>query len=249
MSRAIIYLIINKQTGHKYIGNTTIAMNKEWVNHLERSKRMSSEPIHKAFREYGTHNFMIKELDSCDENELINKTNYWIEKYAPEYNPITIQKEQEIETPIIKPIEVKEKKKREKPDYLLPWNEKTRGNGKHCGLRIRCKNLETGLCSEYESARVAAIEITGNAKNNANILLAARTGRTAYNHKWQLLEEKKKRKSVFGVNKKTEQIELRYDSMASAVKAFGYHGHCAGMVKSLKHPGRYSWKGYYWFYG
>lgn len=249
MSRAIIYLIINKQTGHKYIGNTTIAMNKEWVNHLERSKRMSSEPIHKAFREYGTHNFMIKELDSCDENELINKTNYWIEKYTPEYNPVTIQKEEEIETPIIKPIEVKEKKKRDKPDYLVPWSEKTRGDGKHCGLRIRCKNLETGLCSEYESARVAAIEITGNAKNNANILLAARTGRTAYNHKWQLLEEKKKKKSVFGVNKKTEQIELRYDSMASAVKAFGYRGHCAGIIKSLRNPGRYSWKGYLWFYG
>ena len=242
MNRGIIYLIINKQNGHKYIGNTTLAMNKEWVHHIERSKRMSSDPLHKAFREYDTHNFMIRELDEYDENSLESKLNQWIEKYNPEYNVIP-QVVKIDETP--PPPRVK---RTISSPHLQPWNEHTRGDGKHCGLKIRGKNLETGICTDYESVRVAAEQVTGNPKNNSNILLAARTGRMAYNHKWQLLEDKNKKKSVFGVNKRTEQIEVRYESMAAAIRAFGGTGKSA-ILKSLRNPGRYSWEGYYWFYG
>ena len=248
MARGIIYLILNKQSGHKYIGNTTLAMNKEWVQHIERSKRMSSEPLHKAFREYGIHNFMIRELDECDEKEVNNKTNYWIEKYKPEYNIIEI----------IEPIEIVEEIKKEpKPKIKRPslpnphlqvWNEHTRGNGKHFGFKIRGKNLETGLCTDYESARVAAIEVTGNPRNNSNIILAARTGRKAYGHKWQILEEKDHKKKIFGVNKKTEQIECRYESINAALRDFEATDK-QGLIRSLKNPGRYGWKGYWWFYG
>ena len=243
MSRGIIYLILNKQNGHKYVGNTTLAMNKEWVHHIDRSKRMSSEPLHKAFREYGTHNFMIKELDECDESEIETKTNYWIDKHTPEYNIIQ-------QKPIVKPIIEKPKpiqKKKELPPHLKPWSDETRGDGKHFGLKIRGKNLETGVCTDYESARVAAEQVTGNPINNSNILLAARKGRIAYGHKWQLLEHKEKKKAVFGVNKKTEQIEVRYESMAAALRDF----ECTdknGILKSLRNPGRYSWRGYLWFY-
>ena len=246
MSRGIIYLILNKQNGYKYIGNTTLAMNKEWVHHIERSKRMSSEPLHKAFREYGTHNFMIKEIDECNESEFESKTNYWIEKYNPEYN-IIIKKEV---------IEVIEEYKPPKPPKettkIEPWGsltDKNRGNGKHCGIRIRGKNLSTGLCTDYENARMAALSITGDPNKNGNILLAARKGGTAYGHKWQLLEEKSKKKSVFAVNKKTEQIGHRYESIAEAIRALGESTSGTGIIKSLRNPGRYSWKGHWWFYG
>jgi len=245
MSRGIIYLILNKQNGHKYVGNTTLAMNKEWVHHIDRAKRMSSEPLHKAFRQYGTHNFMIKEIDECDESEFENKTNYWISHHTPEYNEI-IEIKEIISPPEVKVIE-KKPKPRKLPPHLKPWSDETRGNGKHFGLKIRGKNLETGLCTDYESSRVAAEQVTGNPRNNSNILLAARTGRTAYGHKWQLLEHKEKKKAVFGVNKKTQEIELRYESMAATLRAF----ECTdknGILKSLRNPGRYSWHGYYWFY-
>jgi hypothetical protein len=250
MARGIIYLILNKQNGHKYVGNTTLAMNKEWVHHIERSKRMSADPLHKAFREFGTHNFMIKEIDECDETEFENKTNYWIEQYTPEYNP---KIEIKVETPPPQPLPViknpppQRVNKKSKPEHFISWNEQTRGNGKHFGLKIRGKNLSTGLCTDYESARVAAEQVTGNPNNNSNILLAARTGRTAYGYKWQLLEHKEKKKAVFGVNKKTEQIEVRYESMAAALRAFE-HTDKHGILKSLRNPGRFSWKGYYWFY-
>lgn len=244
MARGIIYLILNKQNGHKYVGNTTLAMNKEWVHHIERSKRMSSEPLHKAFREYGTHNFMIKELDECDESEFNEKLSYWTEKYTPEYNEIKQKIKKEEPIIIEKP---KPKPKRTSPSHLVTWNEHTRGDGKHFGLKIRGKNLETGLCTDYESARVAAEKVTGKSWNNSNILLAARTGRTAYGHKWQILEDKERKKPVFGVNKKTEQIEVRFDSMAQALRNFD----CTvkqGILKSLRNPGQHTWKGYYWFY-
>ena len=249
MQRGIIYLILNKQTGEKYVGNTTLAMNKEWAHHIDRSKRMSSEPLHKAFREHGVHNFMMKELDEYDETCLDSKLTEWIEKYKPEYNPIkkdiiSIVKK-EIEE--YKPATKKERKKISSP-HLIQWNEQNRGDGKHFGIKIRGKNLETGLCTDYENARVAAEQVTGNPRNNSNILLAAKTGRTAYGYKWQLLEEKNKKKAVFGVNKKTELIEFRFESINAAVRAFG----CTdkhSIIKSLKNPGRYSWKGAYWFFG
>lgn len=245
MERGIIYLILNKQNGYKYIANTTLTMNKEWIYHIDKSKRMSSEPLHKAFREYGIHNFMIKELEECYVNEFENKTNYWIEKYQPEYNPIK-------ET--IEPVEIGEVKKEKKPreyravPHLIQWNEENRGNGKHFGFKIRGKNLETGLCTDYESARVAAEQVTGKSINNSNIILAARTGRTAYGHKWQIIEEKDHKSAVFGVNKKTEQIELRYESINAALRAHESNDK-QGILKSLKNPGRFSWKGCWWFYG
>lgn len=247
MARGIIYLILNKQNGHKFVGNTTLPMNKEWVHHIDRSKRMSSEPLHKAFREYGVHNFMIKELDECDDSLFESKTNYWIEQYKPEYNPIIEKQEEEIIIEPPNPIVIKEKKKGPIPPHLKPFDEHTRSDGKHSGLRIRGKNLETGLVSEWKSARDAAEEVTGDPKKNSNILLCARKGYKYYGYKWQIMEEKTKKKAIFGVNKKTEQIEVRYESIAEAVRDFGLKINTP-ILRSLRNPGRLSYRGYYWFY-
>jgi len=258
MERGIIYLILNKQTGEKYVGNTTLAMNKEWVHHIERSKRMSSEPLHKAFRQYGVHNFMIKELDEYDNTCLESKLNEWTEKYKPEYNPAegiiasaivnnSVRNEEPIQV-LRNDILPHNPIKRIKSPHLIQWNEQNRGDGKHLGLKIRGKNLETGLCKDYNSVREAAIDVTGNPNTNSNILNAARGYKNAYGYRWQILEDKQNKKPVFGVNKKTELIEVRYESMNAAVRA--YEGNNKqGILKSLKNPGKYGWKGYYWFYG
>jgi group I intron endonuclease len=254
MERGIIYLILNKQTGEKYVGNTTLAMNKEWVHHIDRSKRMSAEPLHKAFREHGVHNFMMKELDEYDDTCLESKLNEWINKYKPEYNPVMIPAEgadavkAEVSMQVLREIPKPKERTYKSSPHLIQWNEQNRGDGKHFGIKIRGKNLDTGLCTDYENARVAAEQVTGNPRNNSNILLAAKTGRTAYGYKWQLLEEKEKKRSVFGVDKKTGIIGPRYESINAAVRAF----ECTdkhSILKSLKNPGKYSWKGYYWFFG
>jgi len=257
MERGIIYLILNKQTGEKYVGNTTLAMNKEWVHHIDRSKRMSSEPLHKAFRQYGVHNFMIKELDEYDDTCLKNKLNEWTEKYKPEYNPPNVVKAEESMQEKREPvglsdrevIPIKKEKRNYNADNLKPFNEHTRGNGKHLGLKIRGKNLQTGVCKDYDSARDAATDVTGNPNANGNILNAARKYRIAYGHRWQILEEKQKKKAVFGVNKKTELIEVRYESIAAAVRDLGGSEYNTDIVRSLRNPGKYSWRGYFWFFG
>jgi hypothetical protein len=186
---------------------------------------------------------MIRELDEYDDNSLESKLNEWIEKYKPEYNEYT------------PPVEVVEEIKTPPPQrvynpnttHLKPWNESTRGDGKKLGIKIRGKNLTTGICTDYNSVREAAEAVTGNPRNNSNILNAAKTGIKAYGHRWQLLEEKSIKKPVFGVSKKTEQIEARYESINAAVRAYEAKDK-TGILKSLKNPGRFSWKGMWWFF-
>lgn len=250
MGRGIIYLITNKENGYKYVGQTTQAMNKEWQQHIQEALRMSSKPIHRAMRKYGNHRFSIQEIDECDESLLNQREEYWIKHYnayetAEGYNttqPNTIEIKQEviIET---KPKVITSKKE--------PWGcltDENRGNGKHSGLRVKGKNLETGKVKEWENARMAAQEVTGDPNKNSNILLSARKGYKCYGYKWEILDDKKKKKSVFGVNKKTEQIEVRFESIAEAVRVLGENTKGTGILKSLRNPGRFSWKGYYWFY-
>ena len=61
------------------------------------------------------------------------------------------------------------------------------------------------------------------------------------------MEEKTKKKAVFGVNKKTQLVDIRFDSIMDAIRAYEAPN-TNGIRKSLKNPGRYSWKGCYWFY-
>lgn len=252
MARGIIYLITNKENGFKYVGQTTQAMNKEWQQHIQESNRMSKKPLHIAFRKYGIGKFNIREIDECDETLLNEKERYWIEHHhtwenQQGYNVRSEKiKEEKEEVIVIAPV------KKESTRTFKSWGsltDKNRGNGKHSGLKIRGKNLTTGVCTDYENARVAAKAVTGYENRNGNILLAARKYGTAYGHRWQILEDKSKKKSVFGVNKKTELIEVRFESMAAALRAFGSENRNVGLRKSIKNPGRYSWKGYYWFVG
>jgi hypothetical protein len=148
---------------------------------------------------------MIKEIDECDESLLDEREEYWIKHYntfesAEGYNATSGGDKVVLSEETKQKISEKAKQKILTSEHtenisialttkakIEPWGiltEENRGNGKHCGLKIRCKNLETGLCTDYENASVAAKAITGNSKNNANILLAARTGRTAYGHNY-----------------------------------------------------------------
>lgn len=261
MSRGIIYLITNKENGHKYVGQTTQGMNKRWQQHIQEAMRMSSKPIHRAMRKYGNHKFTIKEIDECDESLLNEREEYWIKHYntfesAEGYNATSggdkfvfseETKQKILTSEHIENISIA-LTSRAKAE---PWGmltDENRGNGKHCGLPIRGKNLETGICTDYENARMAALSLTGDPNRNSNILLAARKGGTAYGHKWQILEDKSKKKAVFGVNKKTGEIDARYESITDASRSLGGPVKGTGLIKSLRNPGKYSWKGYYWYY-
>ena len=250
MGRGIIYLISNKENGYKYIGQTNLAMNKIWQHHIKESLQMSSKPLHRAMRKYGNHRFNIQEIDECDESLLNEREEYWIKHYNTHENGYnTINKDKIVHPPKKQDLPTIKSPTKEKSDPWGSLTEKNRGNGKHSGLKIRGKNLETGICTDYENARMAALSLTGDANKNSNILLAARKNGTAYGHKWQLLEDKSKKKSIFGVNKKTGLIGPRHESIADAVRSICPGVSTTGIVKSLRNPGKFSWKGHYWFYG
>lgn len=247
MSQGIIYLIINKENGCKYVGQTTLPLNKTWQQHIHESNRMSPKPIHRAFRKYGVNKFTIKVIDECNENLLTEKEQYWIEQYNSYlseggYNDTIKQiPNQEPIVPESIPNEINKRKS---------WGsltEKNRSNGKHSGLKIMGLNVETGEEKIWENARDAAYEVTGDRNKNSNILLSARKGYKCYGYRWKLLEHKSKKKAVKGVCKRTWQ-EVHYESISAAVRDLGNGTAGTGLKKSLRNPRRYTWKGYYWFY-
>lgn len=247
MAQGIVYLIINKENGHKYVGQTTQPLNKRWQQHIQEANRMSPKPLHRAFRKYGVGKFTMKVIDECDESLLNEKEQYWIEQYNTSeegYNdskPILIQETKNI---ISNTITIPQKSK------IEPWGcltEENRGNGKHSGLKIMGINIETGEEKIWENAREAALEVAGDRNKNSNILLSARKGYKCYGYKWKILENKPKKKAVRGVHKRTWE-EVFYESISDAVRDMGNGTRNTGLIKSLRNPHKYTWKGYYWFY-
>jgi hypothetical protein len=247
MARGIIYLIINKENGFKFVDCTLQPMNKEWQSHIQLANKMSSEPLHRAFRQYGLHRFGIQEIDECDEREFEEKRKYWIDHYNcynQGYNYRVFEEDEDDEDDeIIVPVVIRESK------GWTTFTEQNRGTGRHSGLKVQGKHVETGEIKIWDSAALAAMEVTGNARKNSNILTCARNCYRCYGYKWSLLEEKDKKKSIFGIHKKTERLGPRFESVAQGLRELRGSGRGMGLIKSLKNPGRYSYRGFYWYYG
>ena len=76
----IIYLVRNKKTGKKYIGQTIQSLERRWRGHC--SGRSGCRALHNAILKYGKENFTIKQIDAaCNRDELDKKEAYWIEFY------------------------------------------------------------------------------------------------------------------------------------------------------------------------
>jgi hypothetical protein len=247
MARGIIYLIINKENGFKFVDYTLQPMNKEWQSHIQKANKMSSEPIHRAFRQYGIHRFGIQELDECDEREFEDKKKHWIEHYNS-YNEgynyrVFEEEEDDEEDEIIIPLIINQSRS------LHVFTDEDRSKSKRTGCKVQGKHLETGEIKIWDSASLAAMEVTGNARKNSNILSCARNCYRCYGYKWSIVEENTKKRSIFGIHKKTERLGPRYESVAEGLRQLSGAGKGMGLIKSLKHPGHYSFRGYYWYYG
>lgn len=258
MSQGIIYLIVNKQNGHKYVGQTTQGMNKRWQQHIQEAMRMSDKPLHHAMRKYGNHNFMIKELDECDENLLDEKEQYWIEKYntfesAEGYNVQSLDSTNGGSRPIFSIASNRERTDEEVTNIKKePWGfllAENRGSGYASRIEMLGINIETGEERIWESAREAAEEVTNNPKYAHNILRAADNGWKAYGYRWRRLGKQTNKVKVYGVHKRTWERTPVYESIRQAAKIHGDTNKSpgGGLTKSLKNPHRNTWKGYYWF--
>ena len=245
MQVGTIYLIINRVNGHKYVGQTTQTMNKEWKQHLEDSKRMSPYPLHRAMRKYGTHQFLMREIEECDVSKLDEREQYFIKEYntfesKSVYNTTDDNDACEDKTPIIEKPLIENKK----------WGfhlEENRGDGKHFRAQLMSVNVETGEERIWESASEAAIELTDNRKKCGNIIRAADNGYKAYGYLWKRLEPSKRHTSVYGINKVNWLRTPTYKSISEAVRIHGGNTSDSGLRKSLNNPRKYSWRGFYWF--
>ena len=242
MQVGTIYLIINKVNGHKYIGQTTQGMNKRWKQHIDEALRLSDKPLHRAMRKHGNHNFMIREICECNENELDEKEEYYIKEYNTStegYNHCTPTEDIDNQEPKESPAESNNK-----------WGfhlEENRGNGEHFRAQLMSVNVETGEERIWESASAAAIELTDNRKKCGNIIRAADNGYKAYGYLWKRLEPSKRHTSVYGINKVNWLRTPTYKSISEAVRIHGGNKSDSGLRKSLNNPRKYSWKGFYWY--
>jgi group I intron endonuclease len=243
MAQGIVYLIINKENGNKYVGQTVRSMNKEWQEHITAANKMSSEPLHQAFRKYGIHKFTIKQIDECDESLLEERKQYWIERY----NTFIGEEGYNTETRVVAPeIDIPKKKEIKRTE---PWGfmlEENRGDGKHSSIRVMGINVETGEEKIWNSFTDAALEVAGNREANATINQACKKGYKAFGYRWKRLTNRTNKCPVKGVHKRTWD-EIYFNSISDACKALGTTN-TSGIRNSLQNPHKYSYKKFYWFY-
>ena len=77
---AYIYKIINNINKKVYIGQTKRTIEIRWKQHLQEYK-IKDYILYKAMRKYGIENFTIEVIESCPEEELNEKEEFYIRKY------------------------------------------------------------------------------------------------------------------------------------------------------------------------
>lgn len=79
-----IYKITNKINGKIYIGLTTRSIKQRWGQHQTECKRTDKYPNNKfynALLKYGTKNFIVEQVEECDNTILPIREQYWISFY------------------------------------------------------------------------------------------------------------------------------------------------------------------------
>lgn len=75
-----IYALHNLKNGKLYIGQTTVSIEKRYIQHRSDSKREDTK-LYRAMRKYGVDSFIYYEVDQADSLEDLNsKEDYWIHK-------------------------------------------------------------------------------------------------------------------------------------------------------------------------
>lgn len=66
-----VYLVTNKENGHKYVGVTTGSIQKRWREHRFSARHDMKRPLYRAMRKYGEGSFAVEVLATAkDKDEL-----------------------------------------------------------------------------------------------------------------------------------------------------------------------------------
>lgn len=89
MDRAegLVYMVVNKLDGSKYIGATATSLEQRWRSHVSKSKREIRSPLHYDLRKRGQNAFEVFQIASCLHIEYLAALEAaCIEQFKPEYN-------------------------------------------------------------------------------------------------------------------------------------------------------------------
>jgi len=227
-----IYLILNRQNGHKYLGSDTRSLNKVWKE--IRSKYESwNEPLYNTMKYYGVEAFTIRIVEEVHERDLDKRLRYWAERYQPEYNKSVIPHESRV---------VDNKGSYKRGERKWGYQRKHKKNKKENKNVIKCRNVKTGKLKTLHGWDAAAKFCGGYV---ANIKRAIKNNGTAYGYKWWVYKKVEIKRSVYGVHKDGSVTQI-FDTISAAMRAFGEEDRGKGICTSIKWGSR--WKGYLWYY-
>ena len=229
-----IYIILNKQNGHKYLSYSHLPLNKVWQNTLQKYTTENSS-LYNTMKQWGADRFTIRIVEEVPENRLEERLSFWTSKYQPEYNKDVM----EYNTP---KVDNKASYRNGKRKWGYQRTKKPKGSPRH--NVIKCRSVETGKLKTLHGW-AACLEYC-NGKDIKNIKRAVASGGTAYGYKWWIHKNNSDiRRQVYGVNKDGDVTKV-FTSISDAMRAFGEEDRGKGICTSIKWKQR--WKGYMWFY-
>lgn len=78
MPYGIVYLVINRINGKRYVGQTTQSLNMRWSQHVYAAFNRPHEIIlHNAIRKYGAESFSISQIAEASDKALLDWLEDW----------------------------------------------------------------------------------------------------------------------------------------------------------------------------
>lgn len=257
-NRGIIYSILNKVNGHRYIGQTQQDLSKRWGQHIQESKTFNDRPLYRAINKYGVGMFIVRIIEEdIPIDKLSERECYWIDQfdtYKNGYNATTGgEQSKTIREDVRNKISLT-KQGVTKSDLEIAniraalkerkHNFKIRGNGKHFRCKVKGTNPNTGEIVEFNSLTDACNELH---LKTGNLSRGIKNGYLVGGYKWEKLENKTNNQPIYGKRILDGKIIHHFRSAREAGKVLGT-GSDSGVRKALKNPYRYSWKGCRWYY-
>lgn len=83
-----IYKITNDINDKIYIGKTCDSIEERWKEHCRDYLKpsVSKRPLYNAIRRYGIEHFQIEEIEQCNNNNINEQEQYWIQYYNSYHN-------------------------------------------------------------------------------------------------------------------------------------------------------------------